>query len=188
MISESKINRYTKGLKYGAAAGHGGITTEYLRSAKLPLYLSHLLTVCLQFGEVPDAFRAGVLVPILKKTNTDPGLPKNYRPITISGVPSKLLEHCIMQQCTGHEYNPMQFGFVPGRSTAMATSLSMTCVNIAKRLDLTSSCVAWMRSRLGMEYHTLSSLRQPVLLCLMFVGKSFTSGIKIYLSMSSCRT
>ena len=28
-----------------------------------------------------------------------------------------------MEQCTGHEYNPMQFGFVPGRSTAMSTSL-----------------------------------------------------------------
>ena len=58
-----------KGLKYGAAAGHDGISTEYLWFAvntKLPLYLSHLLTVCLQFGEVPDAFRAGVLVPILK--------------------------------------------------------------------------------------------------------------------------
>ena len=69
----------------GTAAGHGGITTKkklwFALNTKLPLYLSHLLTVCLQFGEVPDAFRAGVLVPILKKTNIDPGLPKNYRPI-----------------------------------------------------------------------------------------------------------
>ena len=84
-----------KCFKYGTAAGHDGITMEHLRYAvntKLPLYLSHLLAVCLQFGEVPDAFRAGVLVPVLKKTKVDPGLPKNYRPITISAVPSKLLE------------------------------------------------------------------------------------------------
>ena len=50
MISESKIKRYMKCLKYGTAAGHDGITTEHLRFAgntKLPLYLGHLLTVCL---------------------------------------------------------------------------------------------------------------------------------------------
>ena len=58
VISEVK-SRYMTCLKYGTAAGHDGITTEHLRfalNAKLPLYLSHLLTVCLQFGEVPDTF------------------------------------------------------------------------------------------------------------------------------------
>ena len=48
---------------------------------------------------------------------------KNYRPITISAVLSKILEFYIIEKCAGYEYNQLQFGFVPGRSTAMATSL-----------------------------------------------------------------
>ena len=126
IISESQIKRYIKQLKGGTAAGEDGITTEHLRYAvktNLPLYLSQLFSLCLQFGEVPDAFRSGILVPLLKKSNIDPTVPKNYRPITISAVLSKILEFYIIEKCAGYEYNQLQFGFVPGRSTAMATSL-----------------------------------------------------------------
>ena len=63
-------------------------------------------------------------MPLLKKTNIDPTIPKNYRPITISVVLSKILEYYILDKCASHEYNPLQFGFVPGRSTAMVTSLA----------------------------------------------------------------
>ena len=126
-ISESRVRRYIKQLKCGTAAGHDGLTAEHLRYAiktKLPLYLSQLFTLCLQFGEVPSAFCSGILVPLLKKSNIDPTIPKNYRPITISVVLSKILEYYILDKCAGHEYNPLQFGFVPGRSTAMVTSLA----------------------------------------------------------------
>ena len=67
-------------------------------------------------------YRIGLLVPIIKKANIDPALPKNYRPITISVVLSKLLEHYVLEKCSHHEYSKFQFGFVPGRNTTMATS------------------------------------------------------------------
>ena len=62
-------------------------------------------------------------MPLLKKSNMDPTVQKNYRPITISAVLSKILEFYIIGKCAGYEYNQLQCGFVPGRSTAMATSL-----------------------------------------------------------------
>ena len=124
-VSESKIRRYIKQLKAGAAAGHDGITAEHIKSAintSLPLFISDLFSMCLQYGQVPDSFRTGLLVPIIKKANIDPALPKYYRPITISVVLSKLLEHYVLEKCSHHEYSKFQFGFVPGRNTTMATS------------------------------------------------------------------
>ena len=124
-VSESKIRRYIKQLKAGTAAGHDGITAEHIKSAiniSLPLFISDLFSMCLQYGQVPDSFRTGLLVPIIKKANIDPALPKNYRPITISVVLSKLLEHYALEKCSHHEYSKFRFGFVPGRNTTMATS------------------------------------------------------------------
>ena len=125
LVSESRVKRYIKQLKGGTAAGHDGITPEHVKYAlktKLPLYISDLLSTCLKYGLVPDSFRIGVLVPILKKRSLDPSVAKNYRPITISAVFSKILEYYILDRCSNHQYNEFQFGFVSGRGTSMATS------------------------------------------------------------------
>ena len=61
-----------------------------------------LFTLCLQFGIVPDSFSTGILVPVLKKTNVDPTVANNYRPITLSVVLSKILELYIIDECEGY--------------------------------------------------------------------------------------
>ena len=83
-----------------------------------------MLTLCIRFGIVPDSFVRGLLIPLLKKPNCDPSIPKNYRPIVISTTFSKLLEIIILEACSDHQFHDMQFGFVPERGTVMAAALA----------------------------------------------------------------
>jgi len=65
-----------------------------------------------------------LLVPLLKKPTLYPTLPQQYRPVTVSYTLSKLLELYILDVSGYHEFSDLQFGFVVGRGTNMATSLA----------------------------------------------------------------
>ena len=70
------------------------------------------------------SFSQGLLIPLLKKTTLDPTIAKNYRPITISNTMSKILELYILDVSGHHDFCDLQFGFVAGRGTDMATSMA----------------------------------------------------------------
>ena len=55
-------------------------------------HVAVLLTICIRYGIAPKYFMQGLLVPILKKSNIDPSIPKNYRPVVISNTFAKLFE------------------------------------------------------------------------------------------------
>ena len=66
----------------------------------MPLtYLYSVFCICATFIVVPSMLCNGLLVPIIKKQNLDPGNARNYRPITISAIPSKLLEYYVIENC-----------------------------------------------------------------------------------------
>ena len=51
-------------------------------------------------------------------------LQKNWRPIIMSTTFSKLLEMYVLElETSSHVFSDLQFGFVPGRGTEMATAL-----------------------------------------------------------------
>jgi len=127
VISENKIISLIKQLCMGCSPGIDGIKTEHLRygiGTSLPLQLSIMLSVCLRFGCVPDTFTTGLLVPLLKKHHLDPCISANYRPITISVILSKLLELYVLEECSGHNMDLNQYGFVRHRGTNTAITLS----------------------------------------------------------------
>ena len=82
-----------------------------------------MLTVCEQFGVVPDNFTNGTVVPIPKKPGCDTSIPKNWRPMVISTTLSELLEMYVLEESNSHEFHELQFGFIPGRGTEIATAL-----------------------------------------------------------------
>ena len=97
MLYIQEVKKYIRKLKAYSTTGIDQISSEHLKagiSIKSSKLLSHVFTVCIQHGFVPEAFTKGLLIPILKKPNIDPTLPKHYRPITIS-VTISYLRHML---------------------------------------------------------------------------------------------
>ncbi len=125
-ISEEKIVQYIKKLNKNSSPDIDGITSEHLINGigtALVQKLSRMLSLCIKYGVVPDKFRDGILVPIPKKPGCDASVPKNWRPIVISSMFSKLLELYVLDECHHHTFSDMQYGFVPKRGTDTATTL-----------------------------------------------------------------
>ena len=78
-LTEKMLLKYINKLNMGCAAGIDGITAEHMKYAtgtKVIETLCNMLTICIQFGIVPVSFAEGLLVPMLKKPNVDPSVPK----------------------------------------------------------------------------------------------------------------
>ena len=120
------VSKYIHKLKRISAPAADGITAEHLiycANSDIIRYITNMLTLCVQFGVVPDSFTNGLVIPIPKKAGCDTSIPKNWRPIVISTTLSKILEMYVLEESNTHEFNDLQFGFIPGRGTEIATAL-----------------------------------------------------------------
>ncbi|KAK4832496.1 hypothetical protein QYF61_023543 [Mycteria americana] len=93
-----------------------------LKHRRFPLNIKPLSIIYQQSwltGEVPADWRLANVTPIFKKgRKEDPG---NYRPVSLTSVPGKLMEQIILSAITRHVENnqgikPSQHGFRKGRS------------------------------------------------------------------------
>jgi len=121
IIQEEAVNDLLCHLDTYKSMGPGGIQprvreelTEELAKPLSIIYRQSWLT-----GEVPDDWRIANVTPIYKKGwKEDPG---NYRPISLTSVPGKIMERFILSALTGHVKDnqgirPSQHGFMKGRS------------------------------------------------------------------------
>ena len=118
--------RYIKKLKLDCAPSGDGITAEHLlygMNSTITSSIAQMLTLCIKFSVVPDSFANGLLTPIPKKPGCDASNPKNWRPIVVSSTLSKILEMYVLDMSSQHEFSDLQFGFIPGRGTELATVL-----------------------------------------------------------------
>lgn len=136
-ISQERIKTYISKLKCGCSHGVDGILAEHIKWASGSDHfisrLCEIFTICIQHGVVPDSFRRGILVPLLKKPTCDPTIAKNYRPVIISTTLSKLLEMYVLEESGSHSFEDTQFGFVPGRGTNMAISISRDVISYCNK-------------------------------------------------------
>ena len=144
VFTRRMVKYYIAKLNSGSSPGIDGIMTEHLKYATESRIVNHpssRLTLCLKFGIVPKSFSSGLLVPLLKKPTLDPSVPKNYRPVTISCTFSKILELYTLDASAGHQFSDLQFGFVPGRGTNMATALANDVISYrTKRGSIVYAC------------------------------------------------
>jgi hypothetical protein len=97
-ISEEKIKKKIKGLRADPAAGsddlHPRLLKETCHETAKPLCI--IFRRSLAENQVPADWKQAVITPIFKKgVRTDPG---NYRPVSLTSVPCKLLESLIDEE------------------------------------------------------------------------------------------
>ena len=111
------------GLKDGKCADADGICAEHIKNA--PLSLCHRLTALfnnmMRHGFVPDQFKRGFMIPIVKDTQGNVSDASNYRGITISPIISKIFEHVLKNKFSDYLHtSALQFGFKKRSSTVHA--------------------------------------------------------------------
>ena len=107
-------------MKKGKCADADGLMPEHFHNAPLILLeiLRSMFNRMLQHSFVPNQFRFGFMVPIIKDPQGNHSDSANYRGITISPIISKVFEHALKIIFTNHlSTSPYQFGFKQNSST-----------------------------------------------------------------------
>lgn len=137
-ISERDILKKINNLKSNSAAGPDNISAKFLQtfSSQVSVPLRLIFNKSLQTGEVPADWKCGNITPIFKKgPKSNPG---NYRPVSLTSIPCKLLESIIKDKVTQHLYDnclikSSQHGFMRKRSCL--TNLLEFFERVTKELD-----------------------------------------------------
>ena len=119
------------------ASGPDGIPTRLLISTaeEVAPMLTRIFQTSLDVGSVPSDWRKALITPIYKKGPRN--IASNYRPVSLTSVVSKMLEHIIFSCTMKHLYlhnilSSSQHGFRTKRSCE--TQLISTVQGIAKNL------------------------------------------------------
>ena len=137
-IEEKGINKLLAGLKQNKASGPDDIPARLLK--ELNNELSPIFTILFQAsvnqGKVPKDWKLANVTPLFKKGDkSDPG---NYRPVSLTSITCKILEHIIYSSIVNHlDKNnvlcPHQHGFRKNRSCE--TQLIGLIDDLSKGLD-----------------------------------------------------
>lgn len=133
-IEPAEITHIIKKMK-NKSGGYDGLSVKLLQLVveKITLPLCHIFNESLKSCIYPNIWKTSKIIPIPKIRN--PGV-KDFRPISLLPIVSKILERCIFNQLKEkffENYGSNQFGFRTGSSSICA----MICLNdfITKTVD-----------------------------------------------------
>lgn len=115
-ISPEGIVNIIDSLKLSSSCGIDCINSKFLKNTRMysSILLASIFSQSLEQGILPDDWRVAKVVPVHK--GGDKFNPRNFRPISLTSVPSKILEHIIYSNIVNFlESNkffcPFQHGF-----------------------------------------------------------------------------
>ena len=115
-ITVQGVTKLLEGLNGGKASGPDELPNLILKNAanEISPFLKIIFDQSLQTGKLPDDWVEANVAPVFKKG--DRHSPANYRPISLTCVCAKLLEHIICKQIMSHFsenkiLTPVQHGF-----------------------------------------------------------------------------
>eukprot|EP00745_Piridium_sociabile_P010489 TRINITY_DN17347_c0_g1_i7.p1 TRINITY_DN17347_c0_g1~~TRINITY_DN17347_c0_g1_i7.p1 ORF type:complete len:298 (+),score=68.70 TRINITY_DN17347_c0_g1_i7:312-1205(+) len=121
VITEAGVNKLLKALDPTKASGPDNISPRVLRevAAEITPALTVLFQAPMNTGVVPADWRTALVTPVFKKGERYKA--ENYRPISLTSVVCKILEHIVVKNIISHaEENkilyPQQHGFRRGHS------------------------------------------------------------------------
>ena len=137
-FSINGIKKLLQSLNVNKANGPDKILIRVLKdyATEIAPILQHIFMQSLSTGCLPHDWKTANITPIFKKG--DQNLPSNYRPISLTAVPCKLLEHIIHKNIMEHLelHNAIvhfQHGFRTGHSCE--SQLIITIEEIMRSLD-----------------------------------------------------
>ena len=120
-ITQDEVLHELKNLDTSKSVGPDGVSPFILKNCCYVLcpFITRLFEKIVSQGLYPQSWKIANVLPIFK--SGDPGLPSNYRPISITSVLSKLLERIVHHQMYDYvmKYNlisPAQSGFIKSDS------------------------------------------------------------------------
>ncbi|KAM7303245.1 reverse transcriptase family protein [Ixodes scapularis] len=132
------IVKIIENLKLSSASGVDEINAKFLKNTKMysSIILSSLFQQSLDHGVLPEDWKVGKVVPIHKAG--DRFSPFNYRPISLTSVPCKIMEHIISSQLSrflecNSFFSPFQHGF--RKSFSCDTQLLVFTHNLHSALE-----------------------------------------------------
>ena len=143
-VSRAGVLKLMNNIKENKATGPDGIPGRLLKMCSLELVdvFTLLFQASLKQGTVPEDWKKAHIVPLFKKG--DRSNPANYRPISLTSIPCKLLEHIVHSSIMNHfeSFNfltPYQHGFRNKRScdSQLITTVHdfTTCLNRKEQTD-----------------------------------------------------
>ena len=121
-ISTKEVRKAINSLNNKKAADEFGLSAEHLKYSGPVLVeeITNIFNQILKSKTVPDAFKCGILTPVLKKSK-DPTMLDNYRGITVTPILGKLFESVLLPRLSEtFEQSSLQFGFTKGLSPVMS--------------------------------------------------------------------
>ena len=124
-ISNSDTVRMIKNVKLSNSKGHDGISSDLLKllGKAISKSITLIINQSLRTGIFPDKLKIAKVIPIFMKDSKK--LIKNYRPISVLPVISKIFEMAIHEQLsdyftTNSLFCKQQYGFMKNASTELA--------------------------------------------------------------------
>ena len=119
-LVELKLKRLKPSSSPGPDAIHPRVLVETAHAIATPM--SQLFCESIASGELPSDWKLGEIVPLFKKGSKQS--PSNYRPVSLTAVPCKVLESIISDRIMDHsestrQLHDAQHGFRPRRSCAI---------------------------------------------------------------------
>ena len=102
VVTKEGVTKLLKGLKPSKALGPDELHPRVLKelATELGPVFAHLFQQSIDKGEIPKEWSFANICPLFKKGDTS--IACNYRPVSLTCVPCKLLEHIICSNIMAH--------------------------------------------------------------------------------------
>ena len=102
VVTKEGVTKLLKGLNPSKAIGSDELHPRALKELALELgpVFAHLFQQSIDTGEIPKEWSLANICPLFKKG--DRSLARNYRPVSLTCIPCKLLEHIVCSNIMTH--------------------------------------------------------------------------------------
>jgi ribonuclease P/MRP protein subunit RPP40 len=146
-FSSTTVLEALASLKPSRAIGPEGLSPFFYKkiAAEIANPLTRIFTLSLKQGSIPDLWSTARVVPIYKMKG-NAGEPSNYRPISLTATPCRLMESCLRDSMlrfalSNDLIKPDQHGFLPGRSTSSQLLLLLDRLTNAVDIGIPSDVI-----------------------------------------------